>query len=149
LFRFYKFNSLFLCIKDNNNNTNRLLIHYFDITSNWVSDQSAEPQNKDLFINIINKFLSLSDMKFIQSYDSVNVFVQSNDAGDRCGVFIASSILFNSISVASQFDVAQIVRQLRASRANMISNFDTYKLLYELCRQFIKNMDKLLLLVND
>lgn len=41
----------------------------------------------------------------------------------RCGIFIASSILFNSLIVANQFDVAQVVRQLRASRANMISTF--------------------------
>ena len=48
-----------------------------------MSDTSSEPKNLDLFISNISKFLNLSDMKFTQSYNSVNVFVQSSDAGDR------------------------------------------------------------------
>lgn len=69
--------------KDNNNNSNKLSIHYFDLSNNWISDTSSELKNLDLFINNVSKFLNLSDMKFTQSYSSVNVFVQSLDAGDR------------------------------------------------------------------
>ena len=54
-----------------------------------------------------------------------------SDAGDRCGVFIATSILFNSILISERFDVLSIVRELRESRENMISSIVIFKFTFK------------------
>ena len=94
-----------------------------------------------------------------------NFWIKISDADDRCGIFIASSLLINRIRIHEQFDVVLVVRLLRRMRLNMISTLvflhwfvrfafifnlksffkDAYKFLYSSSVQF---MDKLDMFIN-
>jgi hypothetical protein len=60
-------------------------------------------------------------------------------------MFVASCVLLNNIIVAKSFDVAEVVRQLRKSKENLIRKFDLYQYLYEICREFSETADNLIL----
>jgi hypothetical protein len=77
------------------------------------------------------------------------MLIFKRDGGDQCAMFAASCILLNSIIVAKAFDVAEVVRQLRKSKENLIRKFDLYQYLYDLCRDFNEQTANNLILVDE
>jgi protein tyrosine phosphatase len=118
---------------DDENDDGKFKVNYIDYSDSQYWLDVDLPSNNKSFINLINLYL-----KLINSNESLTL-VHSKNAGNRCALFIATTYLIYRINVHNKFDVPLVVYLLRKFRENMISSYEQYKYLYELCSENVIN----------